>query len=457
MRKKQSFEAQLTRLSLIASIPTLLLLLWVMLYANISIYLTLLVGFIGSILVIYCNYRIHEKSAYQFRSLSNLLEAMVQGDYSLRARSSVTSIGNASGGNDTGNRINSALDDLVESINRLAKRLSDQKLASIESQLLLQTVIDHIDVAIIALDSDNTIRLINPAARKLLQIEQRDSTTTLVQQLQSVQSFSSGHNQVLELSFGQQQGKFNVHVETYREGGEEQKLLFITDVSSLLRREERKAWQNLVRVISHEINNSLTPIASISQTLLSVVAAETSQQKGRADLLDGLKLISQRANNLSSFVNSYRQITRLPEPTLTQVDFKQLLQKVVGLFDDSNITMLSDVEVSFKCDSVQLEQVLINLLKNATEAMAEQSPLGTIAVDWQIDAGNFRFRIMDEGCGIKNPENLFVPFYTTKKSGTGIGLVLCRQIIEAHGGSLNLNNREDGLGSQAVIEIPIRH
>jgi len=442
MEKKQPFEAQLTRLSLLASIPTLLLLLWVMVYANLSIYLTLLTAFVGGIVVLYCNYRIHEKSAYQFRSLSNLLEAMVQGDYSLRARA---------GGS------NSALDELVESINRLAQRLNDQKLASVESQLLLRTVIEHIDVAIIALDSQNNIRLINPAAQKLLQIENQQTAPGLMNHLQQIQLFTSGHNQVLELKFGQQKGKFNVHVETYREGGEEQKLLFITDVRTLLRHEERQAWQNLVRVISHEINNSLTPIASISQTLTRLVSKDPNDKEVQQDLTDGLVLIAERANSLSSFVNSYKQITRLPEPSRTQVSFSQLIQKVVALFDQSNITVHGASHTALFCDQVQLEQVLINLIKNAQEAMENKDQIGQIGINWKVEGGYFRLAITDEGSGIKNPENLFVPFYTTKKAGTGIGLVLCRQIIEAHGGHLGLINREDGQGSQAVIEIPIGH
>ena len=440
MQKKQPFENQLTRLSLVASLPLLILLLWVMIYAGISIYLILLTGLIAGMTVLYCNAKIHQKSAYQFRSLSNLLDAMIQGDYSLRARA---------GGN------NGALDELVESINGLADRLSQQRLESVESQLLLRTVIEHIDVAIVALDNQNSISLINPAAQKLLQLEDKSATTNLLSQLKQVQQFSGGHNQVVDLKLANQQGKFNVHVEEFRESGEQQKLMFITDVRTLLRSEERRAWQNLVRVISHEINNSLAPIASISQTLRRMIERQGVTEDSRQDLLEGLTVVAERATGLSAFVNTYKQITRLPEPEKQEVSFNELLHKVVSLFESASLQVESDLSISLFVDPVQIEQVLINLFKNAVEAMQQVNPEGVIRISWQIDVNIFRLHIMDEGAGISNLENLFVPFYTTKKQGSGIGLVLCRQIIEAHQGQLTLNNREDRQGCQAVIEIPL--
>ncbi|TQV88135.1 sensor histidine kinase [Aliikangiella coralliicola] len=440
MQKRKSFEYQLTRLSLCASVPLLLLLLWVMIYAEISIYLILLVAPIGGFVVAYTNAQIHQKSAYQFRSLSNLLDAMIQGDYTLRARA----------GENHG-----ALDELVYSINGLAERLSQQRLEATESQLLVRTIVEHIDVAILALNEQNIPGLINPAAKKLFRLDGEETHPEIMQQLEWVQQFSSGHNQVVTLSFGPQRGKFNVHVEEFRESGKQHKLLFITDVRTLLRKEERKAWQSLVRVISHEINNSLTPIASISQTLGRLISREGCSELTQPDLTDGLKIISQRANGLSQFVHSYKQLAKLPEPDIQQTSVLKLIEKVASLFGEQNIHIESIDDVQLMIDPLQFEQVFINLIKNAVEAMTPLNSDGVISINWNVENSFFKLSICDQGAGISNLDNLFVPFYTTKKQGSGIGLVLCRQIVEAHRGQLSLTNRTDVTGCCAVIEFPL--
>ncbi|PKI17662.1 PAS domain-containing protein, partial [Colwellia sp. 12G3] len=247
MQTKKSFELQLVHLSLFASVPSFILLIIVMFIADISIFLILLTLLLGGVSILYCHAQIHQKSAYQFRSLSNLLDAMIREDYTLRARSSHGDV---------------ALNELVTSINTLSSRLRKQRLESIESQLLLRTVINHIDVAIIALNADSVPVLINPTAEKLLHITGKSLSGSSLNQLKQLRQLGNGQSKVMALTFGNQQGKFNVHVEEFREAGKPHKLLFITDVGSLLRSEERNAWQSLVRVISHEINNSLAPISS---------------------------------------------------------------------------------------------------------------------------------------------------------------------------------------------------
>jgi len=442
MQKRRPFESQLMILSLIASVPSLLLLLWVMVYAEISIYLILLTCLIGSLLVAYTNSQIHKKSAYQFRSLSNLLEAMIQGDYSLRARADES---------------DGALDELVDSINGLAKRLSQQRIVSVESQLLLRTVIDHIDVAIVALNHNNQISFLNPAAEKLLQHDMAKDKSKLLPQLEFAQFLASGSHQVIELSLGGQQGKFNIHIEEYRASGKQHKLLFITDVRTLLRSEERKAWQSLVRVISHEINNSLTPIASLSQTMSRMIAKQGYNQATEDDLTEGLTIIGERANGLGQFVSSYKQLAKLPEPEKKYCSINALIRKVAGLFDAPFVNIKSDTDVQLEIDPIQFEQVLINLLKNAAESMQKVEPEGEIGIHWEVSPHYFKLSICDNGGGITNPDNLFVPFYSTKQNGSGIGLVLCRQVIEAHNGQLIIKNKTNSPGCCAIIEIPMAH
>ncbi|UAA40374.1 GHKL domain-containing protein [Paraneptunicella aestuarii] len=440
--KQPSFESQLTRLSLLASLPLLTFLLWIMFYEDISIWLILLMAFVEGMLVLYTNHQIHQKVVHQFRSLINLLDAMQQGDYSLRARSEMSK---------------GMLGEVYGSVNNLAERLSQQRIETKESQLLVRTVLDHIDVAIVALTDDNQILFFNPAAQHLLSIEHSRSNEKLLQQLAFAQSFESGRHEVVELSLGHHTGRFNVHVEEYMVSGIQHKLLFITDVSTLLRSEESKAWQSLVRVISHEINNSLSPIASISQTLNRMISRQGVNDDNLQDLLDGLSIISQRASGLSKFVDSYKLLAKLPEPQLECISLIQLLDKTRQLFNDQNIEILSTEDVRLMIDPVQFEQVLINLIKNAVEAMAATKPKGVIRVAWTAHIPVFRLTICDEGAGISNPDNLFVPFYSTKKSGSGIGLVLCRQIIEAHRGRLTINNNLDSAGCCASIELPFRH
>ncbi len=443
MQKRRPFEAQLTRLALISSVPLLCLLLLVMVFAEISVALITLVAILGCITIVYTHYQIQKNSVYQFRRLSNLLDAMIQGDYSLRARS---------------DQSQGALDELVKSINGLAQRLSMQRLESVESQLLVDTVIEHIDVAIVALNEDNKISFLNPAAKKLLLLDRVDSNDALVKQLAFAQSFSSGRHQVVELSLGYQQGRFNVHVEEFRESGLQHKLLFITDVSTLLRSEERKAWQSLVRVISHEINNSLSPIASISQTLSRMISRQSSNQtdgyENTKDIIDGLTIITERANGLSQFIESYKQLAKLPEPEKQRVSILNLVEKICGLFKNQKIYINSTNDIDLFIDPIQFEQVLINLFKNAVESMLHINPDGAINLEWSIAEPFFKLVICDEGAGVSNPDNLFVPFYSTKKHGSGIGLVLCRQIVEAHNGRLSMTNQVSAQGCCIIIEIP---
>ncbi len=454
--KKQSFEEELTQLSLLASLPVFILLLWVMIYANISVYLIALTGLLGGLLIFLCHFKIHQKSSYQFRSLSNLLDAMNQGDYSLRARAS---------------HGDKALNELVDAINTLSTRLNKQRIESIESQLLLNTVITHIDVAIIALNSKNELVLTNPAAKKLLKLSNKIDTDLKLagfDQLVQIEDLVSGDSKVMPLNFTGQQGKFNVHMETYREGGEQQKLLFITDVSTMLRSEERKAWQSLVRVISHEINNSLSPISSISQSLQRLLNRQDDIESHKEYITEGLTIVSQRTKSLSNFVNSYKQIASLPEPDKKLTSIATLVNKVVSLYQGKPVKTDTSLDVELIIDNVQFEQVLINLIKNSIEALNLNSsnnsdldldldldlePKASVTIAWQLKNGVFILTVTDDGTGVSNPDNLFVPFFTTKNQGSGIGLVLCRQIIEAHGGTLSLTNRAEGTGCVAMIEL----
>jgi nitrogen fixation/metabolism regulation signal transduction histidine kinase len=257
----------------------------------------------------------------------------------------------------------------------------------------------------------------------------------------------------VELRLGHQQGRFNVYVEEFRELGVQHKLLFITDVRMLLRAEERKAWKNLVRVISHEINNSLSPIVSIGQTLTRLINRQDDAINNRKDLIDGLTIVTERADGLRHFVESYKHLAKLPEPTKKKTSVFKLVEKTCILFKNQQIEFESNPDFHLYLDPVQFEQVLINILKNAHEAMV-QAPHGIIRIEWYANEHTFTFKVFDQGCGLGSTDNLFIPFYSTKKNGSGIGLVLCRQIVEAHNGRLSIANQIDSPGCCVIIEIP---
>jgi signal transduction histidine kinase len=233
-------------------------------------------------------------------------------------------------------------------------------------------------------------------------------------------------------------------------------LLVLTDLRRALREEERQAWQRLIRVLGHELNNSLAPIQSVAQSLeTSVQRAEAPQSDGSVldDMKQGLAIIRSRTEALGRFMAAYTQLAKLPKPTLQPVDFVELLRRVAALEPRIPIKLKDGPPILIQADRDQLEQLLINLIRNAADAAAETK--GSVGLEWTTAPANLDVFVLDEGPGISNPANIFVPFFTTKPSGSGIGLVLSRQIAEAHGGSLTLENRSDRRGCRAHLRLPL--
>ncbi len=403
-----SFSAKLLAVTLLATLPSYLGLIYLMVTTGVSVYLTAMVGLVLLMLIAYSCSFVVRKTDFLFRTLSNLLEAMTNGDYSLRGRKTFS---------------HSALGNLVSQINLLSETLARQKAEVKAQQLLLGKVINHIDVAILAFNHRQQLTLANPAAQALL-----------------------GEDTPFDIDALRRSGKYRIHNDSFIEDGQTHQLWFITDVSQLLRAQERKAWQNLIRVLSHEINNSLTPIASLSQTLSKLMKNTHDSNSLRQDISDGLSLINQRANGLKTFIDGYRALSRLPTPQLQRVSLKPLLQKVILLFDKREIVLDCPPNIEVDIDPIQIEQLLINLLKNADEAMAKMP--GKILIHCRQDKQHCHISIKDSGPGITNPSNLFIPFYTTKAGGSGTGLVLCRQIVEAHQGEMQIQNRLDAQGGE---------
>jgi nitrogen fixation/metabolism regulation signal transduction histidine kinase len=340
----------------------------------------------------------------------------------------------------------------VVQVNRLADELARQRGSARESRLLLDKVIRQIGVAILAFDERDEVALANPAAAALFGLSGEEILESNVAALGAKTILAADNDSVVELGLPNRRGRFHIHLDEFREQARVHRLVFLTDVRVLLRSEERRAWQDLIRVISHEINNSLTPITSISRTLHESAMDGEAASSTQSNLANGLKVIEERSIALTSFIQRFGELSKLPEPEKESVSIRQLVESVTPLFTERKILQQSDVEIVLRADSVQLKQVLINLFKNADEAMDD--PAGVIMIEWVARNQRLLIKITDEGSGIGNPDNLFVPLYTTKENGSGLGLALCRQIVEAHDGNLTISNRSGARGCEVTIELP---
>lgn len=376
-------------------------------------------------------------AVYHLQTLSNLLEALREGDYSLRGRRA---------------RFSDALGEVMREVNALSATLRAERLGAREASALLMKVVDAIDIAVFAFDAQRRLRLVNPAGERLMgrsELALRDRTASSL----GLDVFLRGRDhQTVQHRFPAGAGRWEVRHGTFREAGRPHDLLVITDLSRALREEERKAWQRLIRVIGHELNNSLAPIKSMAATLESILERDSLPEDWREDMEGGLAVIGNRAESLGRFMTAYAMLARLPEPRRQPVELRRLVERVAALDGRMDVTSAGP-DVTVHVDPDQMEQMLINLVKNGIDAAAQTR--GGVSVEWrETGDGEVRLDVLDTGPGVTNPDNLFVPFFTTKPGGTGVGLVLCRQIAEAHGGMLTLENRGDVTGCVARVVLP---
>jgi two-component system nitrogen regulation sensor histidine kinase NtrY len=325
-----------------------------------------------------------------------------------------------------------------------------------EATALLRTVMHEIDVVVFAFDGDHRLRLVNRAGEKLLaqpatRLLGRTSEELGLSECLNRPAGSGPHT--MQMVFPGAVGRWDIRRSTFREGGAQHQLLVLTDLSKALREEERIAWQRLLRVLGHELNNSLAPIKSVAGSLADLMRRDPEPADWREDMHRGLAVISSRADSLARFVESYSKLARLPPPRLEPLQIGTLVSRVASLETRLPVNVVSGPDVLVRGDDVQLEQLLINLVRNAVDASMETH--GRVEVGWQQNNGNVEVWIRDEGPGLASTANLFVPFFTTKAEGSGIGLVLSRQIAEAHGGTLTLENRRQLRGCEARLRLPI--
>ncbi|MGE4180968.1 MAG: PAS domain-containing sensor histidine kinase [Limisphaerales bacterium] len=421
------------------------------------------VRFAGSALLLFVTglaaYALRERSAYSFRTLANVLAALRDGDFSIRLHTAGT---------------RDPLDTLAAEINALGDSLREQRLGALEASALLRTAIEEMDAAIFTFDERHRLRLANRAAERLLArpVEQILGRTALELGLEF--ALDGEPARIASMTFPGALGRFGFRRSGFRQGGRPHQLLVVTDLSRALREEERQAWQSLLRVLGHELNNSLAPIKSVASSLESLCRREPRPPDWQDDVRDGLALISSRADALSRFMEAYSQLARLPAPRRAPMSVADWVRRVAGLETRVGIRVAHGPDVTLIADRDQLEQLLINLVRNAADAVLESAtrptqiapppapdpatsapPPSPIEISWRLSTGEIEIRIEDSGPGIANPANLFVPFFTTKPKGSGIGLTLCRQIAEAHDGRLSLENRENGRGCVARLRLPL--
>ena len=438
-RARLKFEGGVTALALAAGFPGVAvcaLLLWIDGYSartqwTIDLFLVLCWLIIAASL--------KNRVVRPLQTLSNILAAIREGDYSIRGRRA------ASG---------DALGEVMLEVNDLGATLRGQRLGAMEATALLRTVVAEIDSAIFAFDPAQRLRLVNRAGAMLLgQPEARLLGRTSQELGLDVCLKQVATPYTMYMVFPGAAGRWDIRFGTFREGGLQHQLLVLTDLSKTLREEERSAWQRLLRVLGHELNNSLAPIKSVAGSLADLIAREAPPPDWREDMHRGLEVISSRADSLARFVESYSKLARLPPPHLEQLEIRELVQRVVALETRLPVIIGPRPDALVRADSAQLEQLLINLVRNAVDASLETG--GSVEVGWARQDGKLVVSVKDEGHGLANTANLFVPFFTTKASGSGIGLVLSRQIAESHGGTLTLENRRDVTGCEAKLILPL--
>jgi two-component system, NtrC family, nitrogen regulation sensor histidine kinase NtrY len=381
---------------------------------------------------------LRERVVRPLQTVSNLLAAMREEDFSIRAR---------------GARYDDPLGEVLLEVNALAETLREQRLGALEATALLSKVMAEIAVAVFAFDDAGSLRLVNRFGERLLGQPEPRLLGRRADELGLAQFLEVQTAQILDAGFPGGSGRWEVRRSSFRQGGVPHQLLVLADVSRPLREEERQAWQRLIRVLGHELNNSLAPIQSIAGSLQRLAGENEPPADWREDLRRGLSVISSRTEALSRFTTAYTKLARLPPPRLAPVAVDSLLRRVASLETRLSVGVIPGPGVTVPADADQLEQLLINLVRNAVDAALETR--GGVAVGWRRGRSHLEIWVADDGPGLPNTTNLFVPFFTTKPEGSGIGLVLSRQIAEAHGGGLTLENRRGRRGCIARLRLPL--
>jgi nitrogen fixation/metabolism regulation signal transduction histidine kinase len=363
-----------------------------------------------------------QRTTAALRRSSVQLEAMQNQDYSLQAKA-VFQTGIAA--------------QLQQQLQQLSEQLQQRKSHFDEQQFLLYRLIDQLNTPILVFDHKQQLSYANNEFSQLFGRPWQSMRHA------SAESLGLIAKPQWNFSHKEKAKQWQIRQSRFLDQGQKHQLLVFINIQAALRETQLQAWQQLIRILSHEIRNSLTPVQSLSEYL------QQKLPQGREQ--EALALIRERSQHLQDFVSRYAELNKELRIQHQQIHARELVHSLQILFLQHQL-QATGADLQLQSDLMLLQQVLINLIKNAIEA---GSPAGTVELRFRKLQHSVEIQLLDQGCGLSNQQDLFVPFYSTKPQGQGIGLTLCRQIIEQLGGELSLQSRTDGIkGARAILELP---
>ncbi len=354
------------------------------------------------------------------------------------------------------NELNKAFDDVIADFQKVRSEKE-------EHFHYLQSIVQNIDVSILAYQKNGTVEMINKAAKKLFQlssINNIEKLNTLSPELvETLLNIKPGYNKLVKVQDDDDFLQLAIQATEFKLKNKIIVLTTIKNIQNVLEEQETEAWQKLIRVLTHEIMNSITPIASLSATLESILRPYTSEEETEKidvetvqEIKQALTTINKRSNGLLHFVNTYRNLTRIPKPNFKMVKAGDLFSNIEELMKEEmkgkDIHLIKQIEpesFEISMDEQLIEQVMINLIKNSIHAVEDKEDSRIIMKAFFNKRGRPTIQVIDNGSGILKDviDKIFIPFFTTKPTGSGIGLALSRQILRLHGGTITAQSQPD--------------